>query len=447
MSLHFVCSPYPGEWFASLAARTRELLRLDSAIAIARQMFGVIVSRSAWDLVANRNEVGGELRRHTLLSFITSFVSDPSKRREIDLLVKEGSYVRAAYALGRTASRRLHTEYLRYCPHCAQTQTERFGEAYWLRLPQVRGIEFCPIHRIAYVNSPILRKNPGNLYTLRSVLKLDVPIRTPSTSQDLAQCSIGEAAGALLDAAPTYDSPWLIRGWRKILAEYGGGSGSRGFIRDMVDNLREHYGANYLATSGCGIGTNVEHSWVARFVRNPTQETDPLRHLLLLGLDGRNISDLATPPDPSPLQQLISKTRLMCENPACPNLGSKWRGETRLFRCPHTRRETVHMICHGCNQITALQVNEEAGSFHNWIVERGELWKISLRDFWTKPELSLREVARRLDADTAYYRSACGQTWISLPAQKSQNHPGHSYGGKRTPRRPASSGRTSNSLA
>lgn len=52
--------------------------------------------------------------------------------------------------------RRSHwPEYLRYCPECTKEDIERFGETYWHRLPQLPGVEYCPVHGAAIQNSSV----------------------------------------------------------------------------------------------------------------------------------------------------------------------------------------------------------------------------------------------------------------------------------------------------
>lgn len=44
---------------------------------------------------------------------------------------------------------------LRYCPACAAAQKKLYGEAYWQILPQLDGVEYCPIHQTRIVTTAI----------------------------------------------------------------------------------------------------------------------------------------------------------------------------------------------------------------------------------------------------------------------------------------------------
>lgn len=45
---------------------------------------------------------------------------------------------------------------LRYCPACAANDREQYGEAYWHRIHQIRGINVCPIHRCYLMDSSVI---------------------------------------------------------------------------------------------------------------------------------------------------------------------------------------------------------------------------------------------------------------------------------------------------
>lgn len=48
---------------------------------------------------------------------------------------------------------------LRYCPECAASQEKLYGEAYWQVLPQIDGVEYCPVHGVRIKNTTIPLKD------------------------------------------------------------------------------------------------------------------------------------------------------------------------------------------------------------------------------------------------------------------------------------------------
>lgn len=45
--------------------------------------------------------------------------------------------------------------HIRYCPCCVREQYKVYGEPYWQRLPQLKGAEYCPIHGVPFLDSPV----------------------------------------------------------------------------------------------------------------------------------------------------------------------------------------------------------------------------------------------------------------------------------------------------
>lgn len=48
---------------------------------------------------------------------------------------------------------------LRYCPACAAAQKKLYGEAYWQILPQLDGVEYCPIHQTRIATTDIRHRD------------------------------------------------------------------------------------------------------------------------------------------------------------------------------------------------------------------------------------------------------------------------------------------------
>lgn len=50
-------------------------------------------------------------------------------------------------------------QYLKYCPICAKVDREKYGETYWHRSHQLRGVQVCYIHRCKLENSTVTAKS------------------------------------------------------------------------------------------------------------------------------------------------------------------------------------------------------------------------------------------------------------------------------------------------
>ncbi|MEP0885407.1 TniQ family protein [Trichocoleus sp. ST-U3] len=129
---------------------------------------------------------------HTLLPFYSPFFP----QELISLIRKEmrGSNQQLSYGhLGLLAGHIQMFTYLRFCPLCVQEDKKQFGECYWHRLHQVPGVEVCPIHQIAVINSGVLKRNRSSKYNFIS-----------------AECSISETNPSSLNLS-VYDRANLLK--------------------------------------------------------------------------------------------------------------------------------------------------------------------------------------------------------------------------------------------
>lgn len=65
--------------------------------------------------------------------------------------------------------------YVRYCPECARKDRELYGETYWHRIPQIIGLEVCPVHACKLVETDIevRRADHPNLIAAEERIPLD----------------------------------------------------------------------------------------------------------------------------------------------------------------------------------------------------------------------------------------------------------------------------------
>lgn len=67
--------------------------------------------------------------------------------------------------------------FLRYCPACAQEDREAYGEAYWHRKHQLRGVNLCYKHGYMLEHSPVSAKSYAsyNLCSAEEFAVIDTP--------------------------------------------------------------------------------------------------------------------------------------------------------------------------------------------------------------------------------------------------------------------------------
>ena len=84
---------------------------------------------------------------------------------------------------------------LRYCPNCAADQKKLYGESYWQIIPQLDGIEYCPIHHTRISTTTIHTRD-----LLYSFFPADVVL--PDVSPDYSISESPWYHGALIDRFP-----------------------------------------------------------------------------------------------------------------------------------------------------------------------------------------------------------------------------------------------------
>ncbi len=159
-------TPYPGESFYSVLCRYHVRSGNVNNWHTIRQLFGYNTSLAStllspyhleevrnWIPEASGITVENMLRQNTAfpLYAITSFRFDIEDIRAIVVKrTKTGTYPRWIQ------TKLIHpSRHLRFCPTCASEQKQLYGESYWQILPQLEGVEYCPVHKTRIKNSTV----------------------------------------------------------------------------------------------------------------------------------------------------------------------------------------------------------------------------------------------------------------------------------------------------
>ena len=166
--LPFFPRPYPGESLYSILCRYHVRSGNVSAHRTIRQLFGSYDSLLSTLLLPPRldrlkcwvtsgDDISAEvlLREHTAFSLckLRSFseyqliFSGADHNSVFTRRLRKGTF--------RQALIQHPSHELRYCPCCAAEQKKIYGESYWQILPQLDGVEICPIHHVRIVSSSI----------------------------------------------------------------------------------------------------------------------------------------------------------------------------------------------------------------------------------------------------------------------------------------------------
>lgn len=86
------------------------------------------------------------LEKHTMYPYYGRFLDKDRRDAAYEALRNnEGDFFKL---FGGNNTKKTETRYMRYCPLCAKSDREEYGETYWHRIPQIKNIHVCHIDMI-----------------------------------------------------------------------------------------------------------------------------------------------------------------------------------------------------------------------------------------------------------------------------------------------------------
>lgn len=93
------------------------------------------------------------IEKHTMFPYYGRFIDCTRRKKALDSLVNGDGNYRNLLPIQNRKNEQLR--YLRYCPKCVFEDRIKYGETYWHRIHQLKGVEICNIHRCYLVNTQI----------------------------------------------------------------------------------------------------------------------------------------------------------------------------------------------------------------------------------------------------------------------------------------------------
>ncbi len=415
-------TPYPDELLYSLCARYSERVQYSTDRAVNSELFGARYTKASVDITCNLkylvsnlptghyHTVDSLIDNHTLLPFYIPFI--PQERvahvRE-GMAGSNGSTVRAS--LGLVLSTISPPIWLRFCPLCAESDREVFGEFYWHRLHQVSGVEVCPTHNIFLENGKALTRDFYNPYLYISAEQALQP--TSPRILNLSDCSHQTLIALAKDVAWLLNQQNLVPGYRslhlgftKLLA--GKGMTTYRLIkrRDiLLEKFRSLYSNELLRTLQCDFDEQKRHNWLYRIINNLNQHKahHPLRYLLLIHFIGYTAESflkmcLDLSPKVSSRDKPFGNGPWPCLNPVC-----KYFRKPRIkdYKLTNIKRPNSHLGIFSCSCGFAYsRRNSDSSESNQYRISRvrlyGHVWESHLRSYWKVLNLSLEKIGEKL---------------------------------------------------
>ena len=278
---------HPDELLYSAIARCRVHLGIGNHKTLLHMLFGdskvAAITDLPTHLIQLTNNTGlvaeGVIQNHTLFPLYAPFI--PPERRT-DLFQAMLASNRPTIGLsGASTALVKWPEWLRYCPFCFEDMATCFGEPYWRRSWQIRGIDACPKHGCQLLDSPTpFRRAQRHEFHPASSLLLSRDLHTRPASEEAIR--IAKAATQLLTLEEVQSLGYGR--WTNLyryLAKECGARRGRQVRADVIwekilaSHCRAWLSANGLLTSG------VAPPWLLAIFRKHRKGFSALQHLIV----------------------------------------------------------------------------------------------------------------------------------------------------------------------
>ena len=288
----FFPTPYPDEILYSVFARYHEKSPNFNGSETARDLFNVkriVCSLEFPTLLANlvHNmplnspfDVDRLIFEHTLFPYYTVFLS-LENRGIIRRYMLHGD-VEIYNKITGIINPLAENKFLRFCPKCNKEDMERYGELYWHRVHQIRGIYICPHHKIPIYNSSVSFEDNKYKYiaaTERNCVVETEVVYEPKTYEKLL--IIAEDMNWILnnpEIKTNIKEQYLNQ--LKILEYATVNGGLR--QKNLITDFETFWGSEILQMTHNTIRKTNNSNWLLKMGWNKANIEDPLKHILLM---------------------------------------------------------------------------------------------------------------------------------------------------------------------
>lgn len=411
-------TPYADELLYSIKARYHVRSGNTSPKATIEELFGSITASAVIDLPCNLDVLVRKipsfmnisfeniLYRHTLFPYYAAFL--PNDR--VDMLMKSMKSEHGGDIHTRTgimASNIKVPEFLKFCPECNEQSYKKYGEFYWNRIHQIPCVYFCPFHKVLLQDSSVnIHDKNKNEYIAanKENCRLNPEVIIWDSNDTNKLISIAQDTVWLLQNYENIRSNdeidiGLRNQYLSILKEKGLASiNGRVYQAELIKAFKDFYGESFLKTVQSDIDNNFENNWLSSIVRKHRKAFHPMRHLLLIRfLFGDNKEFFYEKQDYKP----FGFGPWLCLNAAAEHYGKPVVMDIVITHCYDIKLPVGTFKC-SCGFIYSRRGPDKSkeDTFKvGRIKQFGPVWEDKLRELVENENLSMREIARRLEVD------------------------------------------------
>lgn len=404
--------PLPDELFHSICGRFSDHMGLTQPQQISRWLFGTHLITPVAGFPSHINRLVEQLpvgygyavddmiTKHTLLPIFGPFLTQNRYNQAYTEMSRESENQTYRH-LGLGTSGIPLLKWLRYCPMCVESDREKYGECYWHRLHQIPGVEICPEHLVFLEDSQVYSKELNNVFRSAETAILGAEPRSSLSDPDHAVlCRLADDMRILLSNCFGHLDENELQRRYLLLLDQKRFLTTAGKIRneDFLSQFTQYYSPRLLYRLHCEAEETrwAISSWPARLVRHALYELQhPLRHLLLIHFLDRTAFEF--------FQMIIAEESPFGTGPwPCLNTVCKHYKTFSITQCHIVRmsqRRPVGQFTCECG-FTYSRSGPDRSDLDIYkigrVLERGELWKTTLRDLFQDPTFPYRQAASKL---------------------------------------------------
>lgn len=299
--LSFFPTPYKDEILYSVCARYHmRASNLHYSVTM-KELFGEnyisskLLFPTALERLSENLPINSKITKDKLLNectpfnYFSLFLSKERKNRLKNAMISNDGYNATSFAgLGKDLTM---FKYLRFCRECVKEDILKYGEAYWHQIHQIPGVYVCPHHKIPTQDSNCVHSdvNRSSFHSLDEDYCLSCE-EIKMDSNELKKmftiaCKINDCLNFnkqlnwdIIDEV--YNDYLIFRGYMH--------PSGRLYREKIVNAFNAFYGKDVLSKLGYPVKLEKKTSWFFKLLKNPKEEGNPIRHILLiifLGLD------------------------------------------------------------------------------------------------------------------------------------------------------------------
>ena len=342
------------------------------------------------------------IQNHTLYPFYAPFLP-PKRAKRVKESMKSAKGGNIHTTAGVMASAILTPQYFRFCPECLKSNLDRYGETYWHRLHQIRGVIFCPVHKVSLQNSQIpiqgFNKHQYEAATESNCQKKDLKCdRSPTVKKQLINLAV-EIGLSIEGTYPSHTLEWFTKRYQTLLIERGYANVSgRVQQKKLFDDFLFFYGREFLEVTDSIVTYEDKNNWLSQIVRKHRKVFHPIRHLLMIRFLGESIDTFF---ENNKQYRPFGRSPWLCLNAAADHHLQPVITDLEISHCMESKKPLATFSC-DCGMVysrSGEDKTEEDKLRIGRVITYGGVWEDKLRELVEVKKLGLRATARELRVD------------------------------------------------